>query len=326
MNSRHLGSVMRNALLTTVGSLFWVVLVGLWVPSDVFGASSGPQGIGRIVGIVVDTVQDGLMARDLAVPPGPQSKHHTLDDCIRNPLCKDVLAVGHRGTMVWGPENTIPAFETALAMGADAVEMDVQETKDGELILMHDATLDRTTDCRGEVAQKSLAEIKGCKVIPLLPGIESAPIPTFWEALNALRGRTVIEVDVKAPLSAAKVAREVSQARMTNQVMVLTSSIVAAKSVYAPRGIAVLAQANSYSEVLEFLGMSPKPVAIEVDIKLLPQVQDGVHRGGSRVSVDALEACDLIGVACYRQLVSWGADLIQTDNLPKLVPVLNPGN
>ena len=168
------------------------------------------------------------MARDLAVPPGPQSKNHTLDDCIRNPLCRDVLSVGHRGTIVWGPENTIPAFETALAMGADAVEMDVQETKDGELILMHDATLDRTTDCRGEVAQKSWAEIKVCKVIPLLPGIESASIPTFYEALNALRGRTVIEVDVKTPLSAAKVASEISQAGMTNQVMVLTGSIVAA--------------------------------------------------------------------------------------------------
>ena len=325
MNTRHLGNLMRNALLTIVGSSLWVVLVGLWAPSDVFGAPPSPQGVGRIVGIVVDTVQDGLMARDLAVPPGPQSKNNTLDGCIRNPICRHVLSVGHRGTIVWGPENTVPAFETALAMGADAVEMDVQETKDGELILMHDATLDRTTNCRGEVAQKSLAEIKGCKVIPLLPSIESAPIPTFWEALKALRGRTVIEVDVKTPLSAAKVAREISQARMTNQVMVLTSSIVAA-NFYAAQGIAVLAQANSESNVLEFLGMYSKPVAIEVDIKLLPQVQDWVHRAGSRVSVDALEACDLIGVACYRQLVSWGADLIQTDNLPKLVPVLNPGN
>ena len=268
------------------------------------------------------------MGQSLAVPLRQPSHNHTLDDCIRKRPCSDVLSVGHRGTIVWGPENTIPAFETALAMGADAVEMDVQETKDGELILMHDATLDRTTDCSGEVAQKSLAEIKGCKVIPLLPGIESAPIPTFWEALNALRGRTVIEVDLKTPLnsrSIQKVAGEIISASMKDQVMVLTNSMVAA-NVYATQGIAVLARANSYSNVLEFLGMNRKPVAIEVDIKLLPQVQDWVHRAGSRVSVDALGACDLIGVACYRQLVRWGADLIQTDNLPALVPVLDTGN
>jgi len=330
MNTRHLGNLMRNALLTIVGSSLSVV--GLWAPSDVLGAPSGPQGVGRIVGIVVEPVQDGLTARDLAVPLGQRSDNHTLTDCIRNASCSKVLSVGHRGTIVWGPENTIPAFETALAMGADAVEMDVQETRDGVLILMHDATLDRTTNCTGEVAQKSWVEIKGCRVIPLLPGIESARIPTFREALDALKHNppltdgTVIEVDVKAPLSAAKVATEISQAGMTNQVMVLTSSIVAAKFVYAPLGIPVLAQANSYRNVLEFLGMNPKPVAIEVDIKLLPQVQNWVHRAGSRVSVDALEACDLIGVACYRQLVRWGADLIQTDNLPKLVPVLNPEN
>jgi glycerophosphoryl diester phosphodiesterase len=320
MNTWHLEKVMRNAALTIVGSSLWLALGGLLAPSDVSGAPPSPQGVG-----VGDKAEGGLTAQSLAVPLGPPSGNHTLDDCIRKRSCSDVLSVGHRGTIVWGPENTIPAFMTALAMGADAVEMDVQATKDGVLILMHDATLDRTTNCSGEVAQKTWTEIKGCLVIPLLPGIQSARIPTFREALNALRGRTVIEVDVKAPLTAAKVAWQISQAGMKKQLMVLTSSIATA-NFYADRGIAVLAQANSYSNVLEFLDpkrMKQKPVAIEVDIKLLPQVRNVVHRAGSRVSVDALGACDLIGATCYRQLVRWGADLIQTDNLPALVPVLS---
>jgi hypothetical protein len=129
-------------------------------------------------------------------------------------------------------------------------------------------------------------------------------------------------VDVKTPSSAEEVARKISEMWMKRQVMVLTSSIDAA-NYYADRGIAVLAQANSYSKVLEFLALPRKPVAIEVDIKLLPQVQNVVHKAGSRVSVDALGACDLIGATCYRQLVRWGADLIQTDNLPALVRVLD---
>jgi hypothetical protein len=112
---------------------------------------------------------------------------------------------------------------------------------------------------------------------------------------------------------------------MLNQVMVLTSSKDAAMS-YAAEGIAVLARADTYNKVLEFLTMDLTPVAIEVDIKLLPLVQKRVHRAGSRVFVDALGACDLIGTACYQKLVGWGADLIQTDNLPQLVPFLEKVN
>jgi glycerophosphoryl diester phosphodiesterase len=256
----------------------------------------------------------------LAVPVGPSSDNLTLGDCIRSTACDDVLSVGHRGTIIWGPENTIAAFKAAIGMGADAVEMDVQNTMDGKLILMHDATLDRTTNCRGQISQKTWDEIKDCKVLPILPGIQSDNIPTFSDALKALKGETVIDVDVKTTLI-DQLASEVNTAGMENQVMVLTGSKDAAKF-YAKKGIAVLALADTYNKVLEFLKMPTKPAAIEVDIKLLPFVQKKVHSSGSRIFVDALGACDLIGVNCYRQLVRLGADLIQTDNLPKLVPFL----
>jgi glycerophosphoryl diester phosphodiesterase len=256
------------------------------------------------------------------------SNNHTLDDCIRNSACNDVLSVGHRGTIIWGTENTIDAFKAAIELGADAVEMDVRNTKDGQLILMHDDTLDRTTNCSGPISQKTWDEIKDCRVLPILPGIPSAKIPTiptFFDTLRTLKKSnvfegTVIDVDVNTPLI-TQVVSEIIAAKMQDQVMVLTSSKVEADN-YASKGIAVLALADSYNKVLEFLELDTQPVAIEVDIKLLPLVQKQVHSSGSRVFVDALGGCDLLGKACYRQLVKLGADLIQTDNLPKLVPFL----
>lgn len=255
------------------------------------------------------------------VPAGPASDNHTLDDCIRNPACTDRLSVGHRGTVIFAPENTKAAFDAALVMGADAVEMDVRSTRDGVLILMHDATLDRTTDCRGQVAQRTWDEIKGCTVRSALPGIPSDKIPRFADALEFLKGRTVIDVDLKVQVLNEQVAAAIRAAQMQNQVMVLTGSRDAAEF-YARNGIAVLALADSSGQVARFLAMSPKPVAIEVDARLLPLVQRRIHQAGVRVFVDALGPCDLAGSACYQRLVRWGADLIQSDRLPDLVRFL----
>jgi len=329
MNTRYLLKLMRNALLTIVGSSLWIVLVGLSAPTNVFAEPSSRSLAAGI--IVLNELQDSLplqpdviITPQLTVPVGRFIDNHTLDDCIRNPVCNDVLSVGHRGTIIWRPENTIAAFKAAIAMGADAVEMDVRKTKDGKLILMHDATLDRTTNCSGQISQKTWDEIKNCKVLPIQPGIQSDNIPTLDAALRSLKGKTVIDLDVKAaPID--KVASSVIAARMENQVMVLTSSKDAA-TFYAENGIAVLALADTYNKVLDFLKMPIKPVAIEVDIKLLPFVKKKVHGSGSRIFIDALGVCDLIGVNCYRNLVSLGADLIQTDNLPKLVPFLEKVN
>src|SRR5262249_841934 len=72
----------------------------------------------------------------------------------------EILVVGHRGTRVHAPENTIPAFLKAIELGADLLEMDVRETRDGVLVIMHDADVARTTDGSGAVSGHTLAELK----------------------------------------------------------------------------------------------------------------------------------------------------------------------
>jgi glycerophosphoryl diester phosphodiesterase len=80
-----------------------------------------------------------------------------------------VLNVGHRGASGYAPEHTIPSYDLALKLGADYIEQDLQLTKDGVLVAMHDETLDRTArgpknNCTGLVIEKTLAQIKTCDV------------------------------------------------------------------------------------------------------------------------------------------------------------------
>jgi glycerophosphoryl diester phosphodiesterase len=85
------------------------------------------------------------------------------------PANKTVLTIGHRGASGYAPEHTFPAYDLALKMGADYIEQDLQLTKDGVLVVLHDETLDRTArgpeeNCTGSVIDKTLEQIKTCEV------------------------------------------------------------------------------------------------------------------------------------------------------------------
>src|SRR5579859_6241329 len=85
-----------------------------------------------------------------------------------------VVAISHRGEHLHHPENTMPAFHAAVDAGADFIEVDVRTTSDGKLVLMHDATVDRTTNGHGEVAAMTLEEIRKLDA-------GGAKVPTFEE-------------------------------------------------------------------------------------------------------------------------------------------------
>ena len=70
------------------------------------------------------------------------------------------LVIAHRGSSAYAPENTLAAFQLAAEQGADAIELDVDLTRDGQVVVMHDATIDRTTDGHGRVGDLTLEEIR----------------------------------------------------------------------------------------------------------------------------------------------------------------------
>ena len=71
-----------------------------------------------------------------------------------------VANVAHRGASGNNPENTLRAFQKALEIGVDEIELDLRSTRDGHLVVMHDATVDRTTDGTGAIGELTLAEIR----------------------------------------------------------------------------------------------------------------------------------------------------------------------
>lgn len=70
------------------------------------------------------------------------------------------LRTGHRGAAALAPENTIPSFQKAVEIGVDLIELDVQATSDGQIVVLHDPTVDRTTDGCGEIASLSFEQMK----------------------------------------------------------------------------------------------------------------------------------------------------------------------
>jgi glycerophosphoryl diester phosphodiesterase len=111
------------------------------------------------------------------------------------------LVIAHRGDSAHRPENTLASFASALELGAEIVELDVQLTRDGQMVVIHDATLDRTTSGRGRVLDHTLAEVRAVSAgYPERFGDRYAGerVPTLVEALAFLRGRARVLVELKS--------------------------------------------------------------------------------------------------------------------------------
>ena len=101
--------------------------------------------------------------------------------------------MGHRGAPAYEPENTLRSFRRALEMGVSAVELDVQLTKDGRLAVIHDETVDRTTNGRGRVKDRTYPELR-----KLDAGLGER-IPALEEVVELMRGRVHLVVELKQP-------------------------------------------------------------------------------------------------------------------------------
>ena len=105
------------------------------------------------------------------------------------------LIVAHRGAPTERPENTLAAFEAALDAGARAVEFDVRTTADGHAVVIHDPSLDRTTDRDGLVRDHTLADVLDARIAG--PDGRSSAVPTLHETLALLSGRTAVDIEIK---------------------------------------------------------------------------------------------------------------------------------
>lgn len=124
-----------------------------------------------------------------------------MPDRATNPLLmavKPPLAIAHRGYSAKYPENTLQAFEAAASAGADMVEFDVRLTGDDHPVVIHDSTLDRSTDGSGRLREKSLKEVARLDAGSWFgPDFAGCRVPGLGEVLDALAGRCLLNIELK---------------------------------------------------------------------------------------------------------------------------------
>jgi glycerophosphoryl diester phosphodiesterase len=132
------------------------------------------------------------------------------------------VRIAHRGASGSGlaPENTLAAFERAIQLGVDAVEFDVRSSRDGELVIMHDPTIDRTTDREGPVSELTFTQLREADAGAWFgPAFAGQRIPTLQEALDLLRHRAVAVVEIKSDWIAERVLKVAYEVDVADQIV-----------------------------------------------------------------------------------------------------------
>jgi glycerophosphoryl diester phosphodiesterase len=216
----------------------------------------------------------------------------------------------HRGANRYAPENTLPAIKKAVAMGADFVEIDVRTTKDGQLVLMHDSTVDRTTNGTGKVRDLTLAEIRKLDAGSWFSSaFRGTQVPTLDEALAALGDKTAVYLDAK-DISPEAVLAALKEHNLLERHVVYQSLEYAQKLQALDkrlRPLPPLRTATDFPKVAEI-----KPYGVDLSWRLVSKEWiDACHEKGIKVFSDALGL--FVSVDQQKQAIAWGIDLIQTD-------------
>jgi glycerophosphoryl diester phosphodiesterase len=222
-----------------------------------------------------------------------------------------VYVVAHRGFKAVAPENTIAAFDAAAAVGADYMELDVRVTKDGELILMHDANVDRTTNGRGAVLDLAFAEIRK------LDAGRGQPPPTLGEALLWGKRKGVrIDIDHKdGPVE--EIVRVIRETGMTKRVVIEGPRERLKRFSELLPGVDTMPHVTSVEDIGPACEMLHTTVIrLSLDQLARPEAVAAVHKCGARVSVTVLGKED--NEQDLRRVILQGGELIETDH-PDLV-------
>ena len=240
--------------------------------------------------------------------------------------------VAHRGGAKLAPENTVAAFQQAVeAWRADVLEMDVHLSADGEVVVIHDATVDRTTDGTGRVDELPWAALReldaGCRFVPL-DGMASfrgrgVRLPRFEEVLETFP-RSRLNVESKSPEAAGPLVELIRRHGATHRVLIAAEYERTRRAARGYKG----AWGASSGQVakLRFLPFGYTPMADVIQVcewwhgirVVTPSFLARAHRRNLPVQVWTVD-----DPVAMRRLLSWGVDGIQSDRPDLLASVLS---
>lgn len=251
-----------------------------------------------------------------------------------SPGKKPLISAHRGGPMDRFPENAVETFENTLRYAPCLIECDVRTTKDNQLVMMHDDTLDRTTTGSGKVSGHTLPELKKLFLEDNQNNITPYRIPTFGETLRWAVGRAVLTVDVKRDTAFARVISEIRENKAEGHVVIIVYSIEDLKTVHqlAPDLVVsapamgidgmreLLAAGVPFSNICAFVGVYEPPA----------EVYHQLHQRGISTILGTMHNLDrkaeTRGIHVYRELYRGGADILSTDNIPLLSKALAEWN
>jgi len=201
-----------------------------------------------------------------------------------------VLRIGHRGAAGHAPENTLPSIEKAISLGADLVEIDVQRTNDGHLVIIHDPKVDRTTNGAGLVASMSLSALRD------LDAGAGQCIPTVQDVLQTTNGRVGLILELKVEGLAEQVGKCVDLSGFTSQIIYAS---------FLHDEVRAIKEADPQTMTMALFGRLPK------DLVKATQHANATHIGFNYTTVtrDKVEWCHQRGLVVFVYTVNDRQDI-----------------
>ncbi len=266
-------------------------------------------------------------------PSDPSVRHYLkipaggLAEFLQRPAISIPMISHHRGGPVPGmPENSLEAMDNALSYGYGLMEVDVAQLKDGTLVLMHDDTLDRTSNGSGAIEDKTWDDIKPLFLKDDDGKLTKFHIPTLKAALEWSIGRTILTLDIKRGTDFRRVAALIQQTGADDYSVSIAYSMKQAQAFYkiAPEmPISIGLSSDQDIEKLDASGIPARLVVAWTGTRLLePAFYSKLHRRGWRTIVGTLgrgsraidnQIRDKAVTMTYRDIVAMGADIIATD-------------
>ena len=244
-----------------------------------------------------------------------------------NPDSKTILVAAHRGAHIGNCENSVLSTKKSIEIGVDIIELDVKVTKDGVPVLMHDGTINRTTNGTGKVSDYTLEELQQFRLRSWLGILTDERIPTFEEILKLAKGKIMIDIDLKTD-NLKPIVEVVKKMKMEDQIFYFDNDYDALrsiremdkKSIFMPR-------AYSYEMADSALKIFNPPV-VHIDPSFYDQkVCDLIRSHGARIWINALGEADArmrYGdmKEVFDNLTKYGANIIQTNEPEMLLEYL----
>jgi glycerophosphoryl diester phosphodiesterase len=214
--------------------------------------------------------------------------------------------IAHRGASAYYPENTIASFEGAISMGADMVELDVQLTHDGEVVVFHDEKITRCTNGRGRIADHTLVELKVLDAGSWFDKkFQGTKIPTLAEILSLCRDKIAVNIEIKTEAVTEAIAGGIEEKSLK------------------------IAEQNKMRGHIVFSSFDPRAIQHLKDIDSSAAVAVLFEKGhyGSKMPSDIIESLRADAFNCSRNELSdkWLANL-KLNNIPLNIYTVNDEN